>query len=160
MANQVIGKIVSIGQTQNLKSKTGSAFQKRDVVINVQRYDPYTGLPATDWENTPKLSFMGEKCRELDRFQAGQMVVISFDLQGRKYETANKEIDIITEARPYRIELYGQRANQSAPQQSATPTQPQAPVYPQQPVMPQGQMTQPQQQPYSQQPQGFVDPFK
>lgn len=159
MANQIIGKIVSIGQTQNLTSKTGSAFQKRDVVINVQRYDPYTGLPATDWENTPKLSFIGEKCRELDRFQVGQMVVISFDLQGRKYETANKEIDIITEARPYRIELYGQRANQSAPQQAATPTQPQSPVYPQQPAMSQGQIAQPQ-QPYSQQPQGFVDPFK
>lgn len=160
MANQVIGKIVSIGQTQNLTSKAGSAFQKRDVVINVQRYDPYTGLPATDWENTPKLSFMGEKCRELDRFQVGQMVVISFDLQGRKYETANKEFDIITEARPYRIELYGQRPNQSAPQQAATPSQPQAPVYPQQPAMPQGQMQQPQQQPYSPQPQGFVDPFQ
>ncbi len=160
MANQVIGKIVSIGQTQNLTSKTGSAFQKRDVVLNVQRYDPYTGLPATDWENTPKLSFMGEKCRELDRFQVGQMVVISFDLQGRKYETANHEIDIITEARPYRIELYGQRANQPAPQQATTPSQPQAPIYPQQPAMQSGQMQQSQQQSFPQQPQVFDDSFK
>ena len=160
MANQVIGKIVSIGQPQNLTSKTGSAFQKRDVVINVQRYDPYTGLPATDWENTPKLSFIGEKCRELDRFQVGQMVVISFDLQGRKYETANKEIDIITEARPYKIELYAQRgAQQTAQQPAAAPTQ----AYAQQPAQSVQSASQPQQpaqqQYYSQPQQGFQDPF-
>lgn len=161
MANQVIGSIVSIGQTQSLTAKNGNAFQKRDVVINVQRFDPYTGQPTTDWENTPKLSFMGDKCRELDRFQVGQMVVISFDLQGRKYETANKEIDIITEARPYKIELYGQRGvQQSAPQpaQAPSPANPQQPAPVAQQVQPAPQ--QPAQQPYyPQQQQGFQDPF-
>ena len=88
-ANQIIGQIASIGPVQSLMAKNGNAFQKRDLVINVRRFDPNTGEPVTDWENTPKLSFMGDKCRDLDRFQVGQMVVISFDLQGRK--VANPE---------------------------------------------------------------------
>lgn len=156
MANTIIGQIASIGPTQSLMAKNGNAFQKRDLVINVRRFDPNTGEPVTDWENTPKLSFMGDKCRDLDRFQVGQMVVISFDLQGRKYTNANNETDIITEARPYKIELYGQRTSQPTVQQMTAQTQPQAPTYPQSAPMSQAQ-AQPQ---YPQQPQGFHDPFK
>lgn len=156
MANTIIGSIASIGPTQSLMSKKGNAFQKRDLVINVRRFDPNTGEPVTDWENTPKLSFMGDKCRDLDRFQIGQMVVISFDLQGTKYTNANGETDIITEARPYKIEAYGQRPSQPASQQMPTAAPAQAPTYPQSAPMSQAQ-AQPQ---YPQQPQGFHDPFK
>lgn len=150
MANTIIGAIASIGPTQSLMAKNGNAFQKRDLVINVRRFDPNTGEPVTDWENTPKLSFMGDKCRDLDRFQVGQMVVISFDLQGRKYTTANGETDIITEARPYKIEAYGQRPSQPATQPMTASAPAQAPTYPQQ------AQTQPQ---YPQQPTGFNNPF-
>lgn len=156
MANTIIGSIASIGPTQSLMAKNGNAFQKRDLVINVRRFDPNTGEPVTDWENTPKLSFMGDKCRDLDRFQVGQMVVISFDLQGRKYTNANNETDIITEARPYKIEAYGQRPSQPASQQMPTAAPANAPTYPQSAPMSQAQ-AQPQ---YTQQPQGFQDPFK
>lgn len=154
MANTIIGSIASIGPTQSLMAKNGNAFQKRDLVINVRRFDPNTGEPVTDWENTPKLSFMGDKCRDLDRFQVGQMVVISFDLQGRKYTNANGETDIITEARPYKIEAYGMRPSQPAshPMAASAP----ALTYPQSAPMSQAQ-AQPQ---YPQQPQGFQDPFK
>ena len=150
MANTIIGAIASIGPTQSLMAKNGNAFQKRDLVINVRRFDPNTGEPVTDWENTPKLSFIGDKCRDLDRFQVGQMVVISFDLQGRKYTTANGETDIITEARPLKIEAYGQRPSQPATQPMAASAPAQAPTYPQQ------AQTQPQ---YPQQPTGFNNPF-
>jgi len=155
MANQVIGQIVSIGPTQSLTAKkSGSTFEKRDLVISVRRFDPNTGEPVTDWENTPKFSFMGDKCRDLDRFQVGQMVAVSFDLQGRQYQNASGVTDIITEARPYRIELYGQRtAQQSAPQPTPEP------AYPQQSA-PAPAQSQPQQQYFPNQPQGFQDPFK
>lgn len=152
MANQIIGTIASIGQTQNLTSKNGNAFQKRDVVISVRRFDPNTGEPVTDWENTPKLSFIGEKCRDLDRFQVGQVVSISFDLQGRKYENANGVTDIITEARPYKIEHYGQRVAQPMQQQTTPSPMPQAPTA--------QNYVAPAQNQYQQQPQGFQDPFK
>ena len=154
MANTIIGSIASIGPTQSLMAKNGNAFQKRDLIINVRRFDPNTGEPVTDWENTPKLSFMGDKCRDLDRFQVGQMVVISFDLQGRKYTNANGETDIITEARLYKIEAYGQRPSQPASQPMAASAPAQAPTYPQSAPMSQAQ---PQ---YPQQPQGFQDPFQ
>ncbi len=155
MANTIIGQIASIGPTQSLVAKnSGNSFQKRDIVINVRRFDPNTGEPVTDWENTPKLSFMGDKCRDLDRFQVGQMVVISFDLQGRKYTNANGETDIITEARPYKIEAYYQRPSQPASQPMAASAPAQAPTYPQSAPMSQAQ---PQ---YPQQPQGFQDPFQ
>lgn len=156
MANTIIGQIASIGPIQSLMAKNGNAFQKRDLVINVRRFDPNTGEPVTDWENTPKLSFMGDKCRDLDRFQVGQMVVISFDLQGRKYTNANNETDIITEARPYKIELYSQRPSQTAPQQTPTQAQPQASSYPQSAPVSHA----PAQPQYPRQPQDFQDPFK
>ena len=140
MANQIIGQIATIGPVQNLTAKNGNAFQKRDVVINVRRFDPNTGEPVTDWENTPQLTFIGEKCRDLDRYQVGQMVVISFDLQGRKYTNSDGVTSIITEARPYKIEPYGQRVAQAQPQ--AAP-QPQA---------------HPAQQGYPQQGQGYHQP--
>ena len=151
MANQVIGQIVSIGQTQSLTAKNGNAFQKRDLVISVRRFDPNTGEPVTDWENTPKFSFMGDKCRDLDLFQLGQMVIVSFDLQGRQYQNASGVTDIITEARPYRIEAYGK----CTAQQPTTHAAPAPDSYRQQSA------PAPSQQPYyPQQPQGFQDPFK
>ena len=156
-ANQVIGQILTIGPTQSLATKKGTTFQKRDLVISVRRYDPNTGEPVTDWENTPKLSFTGEKCNDLDRFQVGQMVAVSFELQGRKYVNESTGVsDIITEARPYKIELYGLR---QAQQSTVQPAQAPAPVYPQQPMMAQAPQSAPQ-QPYVQpQQQGFKDPF-
>ncbi len=153
MANQVIGQIVSIGQTQSLTAKNGNAFQKRDLVISVRRFDPNTGEPVTDWENTPKFSFMGDKCRDLDLFQVGQMVVVSFDLQGRQYQNASGVTDIITEARPYRIEAYGKRTAQQPTTQAA----PAPASYPQQSAPAPAPS---QQLYYPQQPQGFQDPFK
>ena len=163
-ANQVIGQILTIGPTQSITTRKGTTFQKRDLVISVRRYDPNTGEPVTDWENTPKLSFTGEKCNDLDRFQVGQMVAVSFELQGRKYVNENTGVsDIITEARPYKIELYGQRQAQQPTVQPAQAPAP-APAYPQQPMMaptPQSAPQQaPQQQPYVQpQQQGFKEPF-
>lgn len=154
-ANQIVGQITTIGPTQNLTAKSGNPYQIRELVISVRRYDPNTGEPVTDWENTPKFNFFGDKCRELDRFQIGQMVTISFDLNGRKFMNADGVEDIITEARPYRIELYGQR-QQQVQQPVATPA-PSYPQYPQQPI--QGSPAPMPQYPPQPQQQGYVDPF-
>lgn len=168
MANTITGKIASIGQTQSLTTKSGNAFQKRDIVINVRRFDPNTGEPMTDYENTPQLSFYGDKCRDLDRFQTGQMVTIYFDLRGSKYVNPEGRESIITEARPYRIELYGQQ-RQAQPQPQAQPQSvptsspasggqavaSQAYPGPQPQVAPQ-----PAAQPQYPYPQSFQDPFQ
>lgn len=125
MANSVIGQILSIGLTQNLTSKSGTAFTKRDVVISIRRFDPNTGEPVNDYENTPLFSFMGERCNDLDKFQVGQDVEIFFDLSGRRYTPEGGTEKIINDIRPYKIELYGRQATTApAPQMATQVTQP------------------------------------
>lgn len=47
------GRMVYIYPTQQLTSKSGNAFQKRDFVFAVQRFDPDTGEVSVDEDNTP-----------------------------------------------------------------------------------------------------------
>lgn len=148
MANFVTGAIVSIGTTQNLVSRTGNAFRLRDIVISIRKYDPNTGEPITDKENTPQFTFMGERCDELDKYQPGQMVNVYFDLQGRTYVDQSGISKIINEVRPYKIELYQSRSTQ----QSST----QALAQQSQQPMQQSSYNQPQGGGHSQQ-IGFVD---
>lgn len=152
MANSIIGQIVSIGPTQTLTSQKGTSFTKRDIVISVRRFDPNTGEPVNDYDNTPLLSFMGEKCAELDKFQIGQNVEIFIDIQGRKYTDSSNVEKIITDVRPYKIQLYG-RAPQVAPSVPA----PSASA-PQQQYQQQYQQT-PAQAPAPTQGQGYKAPY-
>ena len=176
MANQLIGTILTIGATQDLTSKNGNAFKRRDLVLMLRRFDPNTGEPMTDTENTPQLTFMGDRCAELDNYQPGQVVAVSFDIQGRKYTDQSGVTKIINDIRPFRIEPYvsrgfvpqGTSATQSAQAPHTAPAQapaPQAqrapqtvpPGYPQQPY----QQPQPQAAPqgYGQQGGGYQPPF-
>ncbi len=151
MANSIIGQIISIGQTQNLTTKSGTVFTKRDVVISVRRFDPNTGEPVNDHENTPLFSFMGDRCKDLDQFQVGQNVEIFFDLSGRRYTPEGGTEKIINDVRPYKIELYGRSATVQTPAQqnghgnaTQTPQQPMGHVYGQ-PITQGGTVTTPNQ---------------
>lgn len=137
MANQITGKILYIYPTQQLPSKDGSkTYLKRGIVIDCTRLDPYTG--ERGFENTPLLEFIGDKCSELDNYQIGQIVNITFDVQGTRYRNKDGVEQIFTRVQPYRIEP---RLTQ----------QPSAPI--QQPV------AQPSSQPtYQQQSQNFPPP--
>lgn len=75
MANCIIGQILAIGGTQTLTSNNGNSFTKRTLVVSVRRFDPNTGEPVNDYENTPEFSFIGDRCRDLDQFQVGQNVL-------------------------------------------------------------------------------------
>ena len=138
MANTLTGKILYIYPTQQLPSKDGSkTYLKRGIVIDATRFDPYTG--ERGFENTPMLEFIGDRCAELDKYQVGQIVTISFDVQGSRYRNKDGVEQIFTRVQPYRIEA-----------RQVQPT-PQAPA--QQPIQ------QPTPQPtYQQQPQNFPPP--
>lgn len=110
-ANQLIGTIQSIGATQELMSKTGNAFKRRELILMLRRFDPNTGEPITDSENTPQLTFIGDRCADLDNYQVGQVVSVSFDIQGRKYTDVSGVTKIINDIRPYKIEPYQPRTN-------------------------------------------------
>ena len=119
MANQITGKILYIYPTQQIPSKDGSkTYSKRGIVIDATRFDPYTG--ERGYENTPLLEFGGERCSELDKFQVGQIVTISFDVQGSRYRNRDGIEQIFTRVQPYRIE-----ARQAQSPQQTTPVQPQ-----------------------------------
>ena len=127
MANFIIGQILFIGEAQNLTSQnTGNSFIKRSLIISVRRFDPNTGEPVNDYENTPEFSFIGDKCRDLDQFKVGQNVAVYFDIVGRKYTPQGGTEKIINDIRPYKIELYGRAATEQAPMQPQTATAPQA----------------------------------
>lgn len=124
MANQLTGKILYIYPTQQLPSKDGSkTYLKRGIVIDATRFDPYTG--ERGFENTPLLEFIGDRCSELDKFQAGQIVTISFDVQGTRYRNKDGVEQIFTRVQPYRIEA--RQVQQPAPQAPAQQPVPQPP---------------------------------
>lgn len=74
------------------------------------------------------LEFIGDRCAELDKFQVGQVVTISFDIQGTRYRNKDNVEQIFTRVQPYRIEPR-QTGQPSAPVQQPTPQ----PTYQQQP---------------------------
>lgn len=143
MANTITGKIHQIGQTVSIPSKNGGQpFLKREIVIDATRFDPYTG--ERGYDNYPAFEFGGEKCKDLDGYQVGQVVTISFDLQGGYYKDSTGVEKNFTRVRGYKIEARAVATPQPQPQQ-----QPQA--------APQ-QQPQAYQQPMYQQPQGNTPP--
>lgn len=122
MANTLTGKILFIYPTQKIPSKDGSkVIVKRAIVIDCTRFDKYTG--ERGFENTPMLEFIGDRCDELDNYQAGQVVTISFDVKGTRYRNSDNVEQIFTRVQPYRIEL-----RQTV--QSSEPVQQQAKSFP------------------------------
>lgn len=84
MANTIIGKVLVIGRTEEIPSKNGGQpFLKRTLVQDCSRYDQYTGKK---FENYPQLEFASKNTAILDNFNVGDVVEVSFALQGRSYE--------------------------------------------------------------------------
>ncbi len=128
MAYKLSGKVMLVSDTVSLSSKSGTQFTKRDLVITVRKFDQYTGVPSDDDGNTPKFTFMGLACQQLDRIKVGDIVTVLFDIAGRSYEKDGKT-EYYTDVRPFKVEL--QRQSYQQPQ--AVSQAPQDPfAYPQQ----------------------------
>lgn len=123
MANQITGKLIYVYPTQQIQSKDGNkTLQKRSFVVDCTRFDPYTG--ERGYENTPMLEFTGDRCAELDKYKPGQIVTVTFDVQGNRYRDKDGKEQIFTRVQPYRIEARPAR-QQAAPAQPAGQTPPQ-----------------------------------
>ena len=130
MALKVIGKGHSAGQTQQIASKNGGQpFLKREIVLDATRYDGLTG--ERGYDNFPMFEFSGDKCAELDAFKQGDVVEVSFELQGSFYKDKDGVERNFTRVRAYKIEPYAVKSK-PAPQPQAQQAQP---AY-QQPPMP------------------------
>lgn len=135
MANTIVGTIISIGAPLTLSARSGVTFTKRELVLAVQKFDPNTGEPYSDRDNTPVFTFMGDKGRDLDHFQIGQVVSVAFDLTGRTYVDATGATRYINDVRGYKVEQYTRYG--VSPQQSVQTAAPQQPYSPQPCVTPQ-----------------------
>lgn len=130
MALKVIGKVHSVGQTQQIASKNGGQpFLKREIVLDATRYDGLTG--ERGYDNFPMFEFSGDKCAELDAFKRGDVVEVSFELQGSFYKDKDNVERNFTRVRAYRIEPYAVKSKPAAQPQA----QQAQPAY-QQPPMP------------------------
>ena len=130
MALKVIGKVHSVGQTQQIASKNGGQpFLKREIILDATRYDGLTG--ERGYDNFPMFEFSGDKCAELDAFKRGDVVEVSFELQGSFYKDKDGVERNFTRVRAYKIEPYAVKSK-PAPQPKAQQAQP---AY-QQPPMP------------------------
>ena len=114
MANTIIGKVLVIGRTEEIPSKNGGQpFLKRTLVLDCSRYDQYTGQK---FENYPQLEFASKNTAILDNFNVGDVVEVSFALQGRSYEKDGVQ-KYFTSIVGYKVEPYNtQHSQQPAPQ--------------------------------------------
>lgn len=105
---KIIGKVHQIGNLQTIQSKSGGQpFTKRELILDATRFDGLTG--ERGFENYPAFEFGGERCSELDRFKVGDVVEVSFDLQGSFYKGSDGVEKNFTRIRGYKVEYYGKK---------------------------------------------------
>lgn len=131
MANTITGRILSIGQVMQVAGKDPSRpLLKREVIMDCTRHDPYTG-ERSKFENIPSFEFTGDTTKELDNFRSGDIVTITFEVVGSRYEDkTTHQQRIFTRVRPYRIERKASQA--TAQPQLITPEQRPLPFPPKQ----------------------------
>lgn len=111
------GRVLSIGNVEEIPSKSGGEpFRKRIVVLNCTHSNF-----GEVYENYPSFEFSGKHVDDPAAFAVGEIVTISFALQGTKYQkSANDPVKYFNTISGYKIEKY-QRGGQT--QQQAPPPQ-------------------------------------
>lgn len=126
--NQIIGKVIAVSDKQVITSKeSGKQVDKRQLYIDCTRFDPYTG--ERGYENTPLLEFTHKGLEKLEGLisqglKKGDVVTVTFDVQGNKWTNQEGKTQVITSIRPYDIELTRQGQQAPAAQPTAQPAAP------------------------------------
>lgn len=120
MANTMTGRVLLIGNVEEIPSKSGGEpFRKRVVILNCTHMN-YGDV----YENYPSFEFSGKHVDDPEAFAVGEIVTISFALQGTKYQkSANDPVKYFNTISGYKIEKYqkGDHTQRQAP----PPPQPQ-----------------------------------
>lgn len=120
MANTKSGVVLAVGQPQQLTSKGGKTFTKRSLYLDCTSHDGITG-ERSQYENKILFDFMESKMSLLDNIQVGQVVTVSFDLQGSEITEPNGQVKYFVHVRPYKIDVRQVQQPNNQPQ----PPQPQ-----------------------------------
>lgn len=123
MSNQITGRLAYVGQTVQIPSKTGgNPFLKREFLLDATPHDTWTG-ERSQYENIVPLEVSGEKCAELDNFRVGDVITVSFVLQGREWTNRDGQVKRMVSVRCYKLEARKpiQQQQTTQPVQQPTP---------------------------------------
>lgn len=115
------GRILSIGNIEQIPFKDGSGktFDKRTVVLNCSR-----SLYGETYENYPSFEFAGKHVDDPTHFKVGDIVDVSFVVQGKKSLKDNQPTAYFNTVAGYQITLH-QRSPQPAQNQAIQGNEPQ-----------------------------------
>lgn len=108
MAFQISGIIQHIGNTESIPYQ-GKVFKKRELVLDCSYRNQFTG--QIERANYPKFEFTGNHVDDLNSFNIGDIVTVSFSLNGSRSEK-DGQIRYFTNVQGYKIEKYQSRYNQ------------------------------------------------
>ena len=118
-ANTKSGIVLEVGQPQQIQSRNGKVFTKRSLYIDCTPHDYLTG-ERSQYENKILFEFMENKTSLLDNIRPGQVVTVSFDLQGTEATGQDGQVRRFVHVRPFGIEV---RQVQQQVQQNYVPQQ-------------------------------------
>lgn len=125
MSLEVTGRLHMKFATQQIKD----TFSKREFVLELTDESP-TGMVFTNYAS---FQLVNQSCSVIDQFQEGELVKVSFNIRGNKWER-DGQVKYITNLNAWRVERAAAPVAAGAPQQQ-----------PQQQYAPQPQQFQPQQ---------------
>lgn len=108
MAFQISGIIQHIGNTESIPYQD-KVFKKRELVLDCSYRNQFTG--QIERANYPKFEFTGNHVDDLNGFNMGDIVTVSFSLNGSRSEK-DGQVRYFTNVQGYKIEKYQSRYNQ------------------------------------------------
>ena len=106
MSFEINGRLAEKFETQ----KVSDRFQKREFVLEVKS----TGATGYEFVDFIKFQSTQDKCSLLDQFNIDDMVKVSFNLRGRKWEK-DGQVSYFTNLEAWRIEKISEARSTSLP---------------------------------------------
>ena len=107
MAFQISGIIQQIGNTESIPYQD-KVFKKRELVLDCSYRNQFTG--QIERANYPKFEFTGIHVDDLNNFKLGDIVTVSFSLNGSRSEK-DGQVRYFTNVQGFKIEKYQSRFN-------------------------------------------------
>ena len=107
MAFQISGIIQHIGNTESIPYQD-KVFKKRELVLDCSYRNQFTG--QIERANYPKFEFTGIHVDDLNGFNMGDIVTVSFSLNGSRSEK-DGQVRYFTNVQGFKIEKYQSRFN-------------------------------------------------
>lgn len=101
MALEVTGRLIEKYPTQQVSER----FKKREFVLDITEE-----VNGNSYPNFAKMQAVQNRCDMLDNFNVGDMLKISFNIRGNKWEKDGR-VNYITSLDAWRIEKAGQADN-------------------------------------------------